>query len=165
MKKSARLILIAAVFAFVSVPLYAEQFQTAAAQAGPELENLFAGSDVVVLASVEVLDQKLNETRVRVAVQRVFKGDAALKRLEIEHRGGKFKVDFTEPSFSSYDKAILFLRRDGDLYRCVNGAQGKKTVVNDNVYLTPDNGFASMPLKKYVSSLEALAAKAVHSKP
>ena len=128
-----------------------------------DMAVLIERSDMVVLATVDKLEQKLEKTRVRMAVQRVFKGDPTVKYLELEHRGGKHTADFTEPTFTSYDKAFLYLTKEGEFYRCTGGAGGKKTVVNDNVYLQPDNSFASTTLKKYTAALEKHILKASSS--
>ena len=119
------------------------------------LDHLIVQSDIIVRGSVNAIDQTLDRTFVNITVSRVYKGDESVQSLMIEHGGGKHIVDWTQPSFNSFDSAILFLekKRGSDHYVCVNGATGKKTIRNRNVYLHPDNSFLSMKLKKYEKSL------------
>lgn len=125
-----------------------------------DMDSLVIQADTIVLARVTRIKQDLESTVVSLYVDKVFKG-APGQTLELIHDGGKHTVKPEEPSFMSYDRAILYLIKDGPLYRCLNGSEGKKTIVNDNVYLHPTNNFLTMRLKKYEETLtKKIAARA-----
>ena len=115
-----------------------------------DMDILIGESELIVMGHVTAVRAGLRETVVQIQVARVFKGDGSIKALEVEHGGGKHTIEPDEPAFTSFDKAILYLKRRPDgRYRCVNGAAGKKTIYNDNIYLHPNNNFVTAKLKKY----------------
>ena len=121
-----------------------------------ELDALIGPSNLIVQGHVMSLNQGLRETEVTFQVERIFKGDPTLKTVTITHRGGKHVVVQTEPEFMSYDRAILFLQQRGDgRYVCTGGIQGKKTVRNDNVYISSDNSFLTARLNVYQDAISA----------
>jgi len=114
-----------------------------------DLESLIPQADLIIIGHVKKISQDLRNTRVHVMIDEVLKGDTSAKELIVEHRGGKHTVVDGEPEFTSYDKSLLYLTRSGYTYRCVDGAQGKKLIRNENIYLHPDNIFVTMHLDKY----------------
>ena len=128
-----------------------------AVPAGPvdELDALIEPSDLIVQGHVETLNQGLRETEVVLQIERVFKGDPNLQTVKIRHQGGKHVVVETEPEFMSYDRAILFLQKRGEAYVCTSGTLGKKTIRNDNVYMSEDNSFLTLRLNKYQDAIAA----------
>jgi len=131
-------------------------------QISDDMEMLIQNSEFIVLAHVLELRKGMSKTHVKLAVDEVYKGLAEAPQFTLEHDGGKHTVSFDEPSFVSYDKAILFLRKDPKgAWRSVDGARGKKTILNDNVYVEPGDGFASVPFKKYRNELVKKVAQSV----
>lgn len=121
-----------------------------------DLDRLIDPSDLIVQGHVSELNQGLRQTDVTFEIERVFKGDPALKTIKVTHQGGKHVVVQTEPEFMSYDKAILFLEKRGEgNYACTDGVAGKKTIRNDNVYTSPDNSFLTIRLNVYQDAIAA----------
>ncbi len=120
-----------------------------------EMDRLIADSDLIVQGHVMNMNQGLRDTKVTFQIERIFKGDPALKIITVTHQGGKHVVVETEPEFMTYDQAILFLQKRGETYVCTNGVQGKKTIRNDNVYMSEDNAFLTLRLNKYQDAITA----------
>ncbi len=121
-----------------------------------DLRELVRASDLIVRGRVVRITQGTHDTDVKVEALEVFKGDPGIVYAQIKHRGGKFLVDPDEPYFIGYESVILFLKGEGDFYRCVFGKDGKKTIRNDNVYVQADNNFLTEKLKKYTQELSRL---------
>lgn len=151
--------MILAVVALAQTPWAAADLRDLGQVPANDMEELIPQADLIVRGRVAQLRQELDRTFVKIQVAHVFKGDPTIKSLKLRHKGGKHIVAPEQPIFRSFDKAILYLKREGEYYRCVNGRIGKKTIRNDNVYLDPESSFASMRLKKY----EELLAKQLES--
>ena len=115
-------------------------------------------SDLVILGRVVGLSMDTHRTRVLFQVDEVFQGDRPKgSMITVNVNRGKIITDPSEPRFTSYDRAFLYLYEDKDdnngAYRCVNGAFGKKTVKHENVYIHPQNKFLSVKLKDYLEAI------------
>lgn len=134
-----------------------------------DMESLIPLSDLIVKGHVRTLQADLRKTAVEIQVVKVYKGDPATRLLWLEYRGGKHTIYPDEPTFTSFDKSILFLRKEGERYAIVGGARGKKLMMNDNVYIMPDNRFVSIKIKKYedilTKTIQAAAAPVAEQKP
>ena len=134
-----------------------------------DMESLIPQSDLIIRGHVRTLQADLRRTAVEIQVVKVYKGDPAIRLLWLEYRGGKHTVYPDEPTFTSFDKSILFLKKEGERYAIVGGARGKKLMMNDNVYIMPDNRFVSIKIKKYedilTKTIQAAAAPAAEQKP
>ncbi len=155
-------------FAMILTPLAAPAWAVndEPPETADDMSPLIERSDLIALAHVIELRPELNKTNVKLTVDEVYKGPADLKQIELQHGGGKHLVAPNEPVFKSYDKAILYLQKGPDgVYRCVDGAQGMKQILNDNVYVVPGNFFASTPFKKYRKLLTDRLAAQGSTKP
>lgn len=120
-----------------------------------EMADLASRSDLAVLGRAIEVKSGQADARVKIKIEKTFRGVAPGELIWLATKRGKIKVDMSEPEFRAGDRAILFLYQDREaagpepLFRCVNGAEGKKSVIHENVYLHPDNGFATVKLKDY----------------
>ena len=111
-------------------------------------------ADLVILGRVVGLSMDTHRTRVLFQIDEVFQGDKTKgSMITVNVNRGKIMTDPSEPRFTSYDRAFLYLYEDNGAYRCVNGAFGKKTVKHENVYIHPQNKFLSVKLKDYLEAI------------
>ena len=148
-----------AIACLLTAPIFNAGMTAAAAapeEALDDMDRLIEKSGLIVRGHVINIEQGLRDTRVTFEIEQVFKGDLSLKTIFVTHRGGKHTVEPTEPSFMSYDRAILYLQaREQGIYTCAEGNRGNKTIRNDNVYISPDNSFLSIKIKPYQEALTA----------
>ena len=122
-----------------------------------ELRSLIQRSELIARAEVVKIDQGTRKSEVTLTVQEVFKGDPTMRDIHLRHEGGKFLVKPEEPFFQSYERCIVFLKKDEEgFYRCVDGATGKKTIRNENVYIHPDNSFLTLKFNDYRKKIQTL---------
>jgi len=121
-----------------------------------EVEELALHSDIVIRGRVIKMSRNLNNTLVKISVEHVFHGDLEGSVIDVYVNSGKVRVDTSEPSFFSPDRSFLFLYKEGEVYRVVNGAEGKKTIVHKNVYLDPNNHFSTAKLLDYETILSEI---------
>jgi hypothetical protein len=120
-----------------------------------DMDALIGESDLIVMAHVTQKWQNLRQTDIKLVVDEVFMGAVDQEAILVRSHSGKHVVRPEEPNFASYDKALLYLKWAGNHYQCVQGAQGKKTIRNENIYLHPTNSFAVMHTKKYIKELKS----------
>jgi hypothetical protein len=142
---------------FLSFNLITGGVSLAAVEVAPfdDMDTLISESDLIVRAHVTQRWQNLRQTDIKLIVDEVFLGSVNEEAILVRSYSGKHVVRPEEPDFASYDKTLLYLKRAGDHYQCVQGAQGKKTIRNENIYLDPTNSFAVMHTKKYVKELKS----------
>ena len=121
-----------------------------------KIQEMANHSDLVVLGHVMALRKSAARMRVTIAVEETFQGDLNQDLINVDVLSGKIKIDPFEPEFTAEDRAILFLYKDNGVYRCVNGAYGKKTIIHENVYVNPENHFLKIDLDDYIEALNEL---------
>lgn len=129
-----------------------------AEEANPLIDtrDLYAKAEFVVHGMVIRVDKTPTKTTAVWAIQTRYKGELP-ELITVMSDSGKVRINQKEPDFAPYDQAILYLVKDGNAYRCINGRYGKKEIANDNVYLDPHNSFNTIKKVEYIKLLESLA--------
>lgn len=138
-----------------------------AGQLDAESASLTKKADLIVLAQVLRIRQTPNDTSVTFQPESVLKGvfNQAEENLKLNIRSGSVIIDQDEPSFSRYENCVLFLNQNKDgTFSIIDGKIGKKTVINNNVYLDSSQFHLSVKLEDYLKHIQESKEKMGHEK-
>lgn len=141
-----------------AAPASADETPAAVSSYTAEMAELAAASDAIVIAAVEKQDIGIAETTAQLRVSQWFKGPGiGNSLLRFRTRIGRAMVTADEPELTGISQAVFFLSLQPDgSYRCVKKNYGFKPIINDNVYLNPQDPLKTAKLNTYTSSLTQL---------
>jgi len=116
-----------------------------------DIETLAKKSDTIVLGRIMHIKRDSRETRAIVFVSEVFQGDVREGKIVVVARSGTMLQSKLEPEFTKHEKAFFFLNREHirNQYRCVKGKEGKKPVVEGEVFFLHDNEHTKIAFGEY----------------